>query len=238
MKIRPLPDLDLARIAVQPKELQRKQLEQMRFGRPPFSYNPLRSCFHDIFNVQPDMFGPVAPSEWRVVEDHLRRRCRTEEELVANVLVARGLHEFAVEARMLGRAQEFFPMAMSAGRKVAYWLSVVLALNDQPLVPFIDPRRSRGLTREARRFVFSMMHERIRAADPDYESVRLAIFQFDEGDNERRTPRLHTDEGVELFSLEEMESMVAATYDLWREVNDEREADTRRRADGTHGPLL
>jgi hypothetical protein len=83
-----------------------------------------------------------------------------------------------------------------------------------------------------------MMHERIRAADPDYENVRLAIFQFDEGDNERRAPKLYTDEGLELFSLEQMESMVAATYDLWREVNEERDTEIRRRAGGTRGPLL
>jgi hypothetical protein len=219
--------------------LQRKQLEQIRHGRPPFSYNPLRGCFHDIFNVQPEMFGPVAPSEWKVVEDRLRQKCRTEDELAANLLVARGLHEFAVDAQLLGRAQEFFPLAMSAGQKVNYWLSIILALNGQPLVPFIDPRRSsRGLTQDARRFVFSMMHERIRAADPDYESVTLAIFQFDDGDGERRLPRLYTDEGVQLFSLDEMERMVATTYSLWREVCEGREAEARRSAGGARGPLI
>jgi hypothetical protein len=234
-----LHDIDLARIAPRPIELQRKQLEQIRHGRPPFSYNPLRGCFHDIFNVQPEMFGPVAPSEWSIVEGRLRHKCRTEDELAANLLVARGLHEFAVEAQMLGRAQEFFPLAMSAGQKVNYWLPIVLALNGQPLVPFIDPRRSsRGLTQDARRFVFSMMHERIRAADPDYESVSLAIFQFDNGDDERRSPWLYTDEGVERFSLDQMEAMVATTYNLWREVCEGREAETRRRADGTRGSLL
>ena len=239
MKIRPLHDLDLARIAPRPVELQLKQLEQIRHGRPPFSYNPLRDCFHDIFNVQPEMFGPVAPSEWNIVEGRLRHKCRTEDELAANLLVARGLHEFAVKAQMLGRAQEFFPLAMSAGQKVNYWLSIVLALDGQPLVPFIDPRRSsRGLTQDARRFVFSMMHERIRAADPDYESVSLAIFQFDDGDGERRSPKLYTDEEVQLFSLDEMEAMVATTYRLWREVCEGREAETRRRADGTRGSLL
>jgi len=234
-----LHDIDLARIAPRPLELQRKQLEQIRHGRPPFSYNPLRDCFHDIFNVEPEMFGPVAPSDWSKVEGRLRRKCRTKDELDANVLVARGLHEFAFEAQMLGRAQEFFPLAMSAGQKVNYWLPIVLALDGQALVPFIDPRRSsRGLTQDARRFVFSMMHERIRAADPDYESVTLAIFQFDDGDGERRSPKLYTDEGVEMFSLEGMEAMVATTYNLWREVCEGREAETRRAAGGARGPLI
>lgn len=181
MKIRPLPEIDLARITTMPRDGQRKPLEQIRYGRPPFSYAPFRSRYHDIFNVQPAMFGPVAPTDWAIVEANLRRKCKSNEEITANLRVAKGLHEFTTAAQIMGRAQEFFPMAMSTGRKVTYWLPMILAIDERPLVPFIDPRRSRSLTKEGRRFVFSMMHERIRAADPDYANVGLGIFQFDEG---------------------------------------------------------
>ncbi|TSD85192.1 hypothetical protein FFK22_028575 [Mycobacterium sp. KBS0706] len=238
MKIRPLPDIDLARIAPLPEVMQRKQLEQIRYGRPPFSYGPLRSCFHDIFNVQPEMFGRVAATEWSVIEALLGRKCTSEEELQANLCVARGLYEFATASKLLGRAQEFFSLAMGTGRKVVYWLPMVLSLDGRPTVPFIDPRRSRGLTREARRFAFSMMHERIRAADPDYETVRFAIFQFGDVNGGQRDPILHTDDGLELFSLDQMESMVNVTYELWREVCEERDMDARRKATGTRGPLI
>jgi hypothetical protein len=238
VKIRPLPDIDLARIAPMPKDQQRRQLEQLRYGRPPFSYGPLRACFHDIFNVQPAMFGPVAPTDWSIIETQLHRRCRSDEELKANLAVARGLHHFAISTNLLGRAQDFFPLAMGAGQKVSYWLPMVLSHEGQPLVPFIDPRRSRGLTREARRFAFSMMHERIRAADPDYEAVRFAIFQFGEMVEDQRRPTLHTDADVVLFSLDELEAMVSATYALWQEVCEEREVEERRKATGTRGPLI
>ncbi|MFE0756018.1 hypothetical protein ACFW16_18805 [Inquilinus sp. NPDC058860] len=127
---------------------------------------------------------------------------------------------------------------MSVGQKFVYWLPMVLSLDGQPFVPFIDPRRSRGLTREGRRFAFSMMHERIRAADPDYEAVRFAIFRFGDMEGNKRPPILHTDEGVELFSLAQMEEMVEATYELWREVCEEREMETRRKASGRRGPLI
>ena len=140
----------------------------MRHGRPPFSYNPLRTCFHDIFNVQPEMFGLVEPTAWTIVEGRLRAKCRSEDELNANTAVARGLHDFATGARLLGREQEFYPLAVGAGRRVSYWLPMVLSHDDRPIIPFIDPRRSRGLSRAARRFVFSMMPEHIRAADPDW----------------------------------------------------------------------
>ena len=49
---------------------------------------------------------------------------------------------------------------------------------------------------------------------------------------------LHTDEGVELFSLDEMEAMVATTYELWREVCEEREMEMRREAGGMRGSLI
>ncbi|WP_119422954.1 type VI toxin-antitoxin system SocB family DNA replication inhibitor toxin [Desertibaculum subflavum] len=232
-----MPDIDLARIAPLPRELQRRQLEQIRFGRPPFSYGPLRGCLHDIFNVQPEMFGPVSPTDWAVIERHMLRKCKSDEELKANLAVARGLHGFAMDARMLGRGQDFFPLAMSTGRKVVFWLSMVLSLDGQPIVPFIDPRRTRGLNREARRFVFSMMNERVRAADPDFATVRFAIFQFGYSEEGHRQPRLYGDEGVSLFSFDELETMVKTTYEIWREVCEEREDEVRRKAVAS-GPLL
>lgn len=238
MKIRPLPDIDLARIAPLALAQQRKALEQIRYSHPPFSYGPLRGCLLDIFNVQPEMFGPVGRTSWNVIEGVLGKRCRSPEERKANLQVAKGLHHYATGSRILGRSQEFFPLGMSVGRKVAYWLPMVLIIDGRPLVPFIDPRRSRGLTAEGRRFAFSMMHERIRAADPDFASVRFGIIQFGDVEGDQRSPRFHTDGGVKLFSFDEMEAMVSATYDLWREVCEEREMETRREASGARGPLI
>jgi len=48
---------------------------------------------------------------------------------------------------------------------------------------------------------------------------------------------LFTDENVELCSLEELELMIASTYETWREVLEERERAERGRATGT-GPLI
>jgi hypothetical protein len=237
MKIRRLHDIDLARIAPMPRDCQRKSLEQIRLGYPRFSYDPLRSCFYDIFNVQYEMLGLVAPTDWGIVKAKLNRKCKSEAELTANLRVAKGLYEFA-GGGISGREQQFLPMAMGAGIKVAYWLSLILVKERQSLVPFIDPRASRGLTQIGRQFVFSMMHERIRVPDPDYTSVRFAILQFGEPDGDVRHPVLHTDNGVELFTLDEMERMVAGTYELWHEVCEERQATTRRKAGEMRGPLI
>lgn len=238
MTTRPLPDIDLARIAPQPYDMKRKSLEQMRGGRPPFSYKPVRSCFDDIFNIQPDLdFGSAEATHWSLVEEELTKRCRSEIELIHNKRVARGLHDFATSGRVMGRKHDFFPLAMGVGRKVTFWLPMVLAIDDQPHAIFVEPRRSRGLTAEGRRFAFSMMHERIRAADEDFADVCLAIVRFADPDGDRRDAQLFTDEGVDLYSLDELELMVASTYDMWSEVLEERDAETRRRGTGT-GSLI
>lgn len=236
--MRPLPDIDLARIAPQREDQKRKSLEQMKGERPPFSYKPLRLCFDDIFNIQPDLdFGVAEPTPWHRIESDLRKRAKSEVEFEHNKRVAKGLHEFASSERVMGRKHEFFPLAMGVGRKVTLWLPMIVAIEDRPHAIFIEPRRNRGLTAEGRRFAFSMMHERIRAADEDFANVGLAILRFGDPNEDRRDVQPYTDDGIDFHALDELETMVASTYEIWREVLEERERDARGKNSGT-GPLF
>jgi hypothetical protein len=236
--IRPLPDIDLARISPQRDDMKRKSLEQMKDGFSTFSYKPVRSCISDIFNVQPELdFGAAEPTPWAVIEAELRKRSKSVEEFTYNRRVALGLHDFATSGRVIGRKHEFFPLSMGMGQKVTFWLPMILAIDKRASAIFIEPRRTRGLTAEGRRFAFSMMHERIRAADEDFADVRLTIAQFGDPSEDRRAVKLHTEDGIELYSREDLEQMVASTYDMWREVLEERERKTRGKATGT-GPLI
>lgn len=238
MTIRPLPDIDLARIAPQRDDMKRKSLEQMKGGFSTFSYKPVRSCFSDLFNIQPELdLGIAEPTPWPVIELELEKRSKSDEEFTYNRRVALGLYDFATSGRVFGRKHDFFPLSMGMGRKVTFWLPMILAIDEQASALFIEPRRARGLTAEGRRFAFSMMQERIRAADEDFAEVRLTIAQFGDPSDGRRAVRLHTDEGVDLYTREELELMVASTYDMWREVLEERERAERGRATGT-GPLI
>jgi len=58
------------------------------------------------------------------------------------------------------------------------------------------------------------MHERIRAADPDFAEVELAVVQFARSENGPRTPVIFTDEKVTLFTFDELDQMVRETYEL------------------------
>jgi hypothetical protein len=236
VKIRRLPEIDLARIAPLPPTLKRSALEQHKAGFPPFDYHPFRSVVPDLVN-QADMFGPAEPTPWDRVEEQIRRRSRSAEELDANCGVARSLHAFAEYLGMTARRMEFFPLTLGAGARVVYWHPVLLMVEGRPVVPFFDPRRSRRLTEQGRRFVFSVMHERIRATDPDLADVELAVFQFDALDDGARFLRIHTAAGLPLFSFDDLDEMVADTNRVWMEVLSERDEEARRRG-GSRGPLL
>lgn len=235
---RMLPDTDLARIAPQRDDMKRKSLEQMKGGYSTFSYRPVRACFDDIFNIQAGLdFGSTPATPWATIEAELRKRCKSDEEFKYNKRVALGLHDFAKSGRVIGRREEFFPLGMGMGRKVTLWQSMIVAIDEAASAIFIEPRASKGLTAEGRKFAFSMMHERIRAEDEDFADVRLTIAQFYKPEDGRRAVHLYTDEGVELYSREELELMVASTYEMWMEVLAERERDARSEATGT-GPLI
>jgi hypothetical protein len=126
-----------------------------------------------------------------------------------------------------------FPIGLS--EKVVYWSQVVVAIDGRPVVPFFDPRRTKKLTSEARRFVFSVMHERIRV-DPDFANVRLAIIQFHNSDEGARAAIPYFDDDLELLGFEALDSMVRETYEIWHEVLMDREDENRGKT-GT-GPLF
>ena len=237
MTIPLLPDTDLARIAPMPDDQKRAALKQMKGGFSTFSYKHVRACFGDVFNLQIGMFAPVEPTPWEKINARLVKACKAGDELRNNTQIAKALHDYATSSNIAGRQHEFFPLAMGIGRKIALWLPMVLAIDEKPYAIFIDPRRSKGLTELGRRFVFSMMHERIRAADEDFAAVNLGIIRFADHDDGSRSVKLYSDSDAELYSLDQLESMVASTYRIWQEIVEEREADTRRKGTGT-GDLL
>ncbi|MHA7969620.1 type VI toxin-antitoxin system SocB family DNA replication inhibitor toxin [Rhizobium sp. CAU 1783] len=238
MKIRRLPEIDLARIAPLASDRKRVELERFKLARPTITYKPVRAWFADIFNVKPDLFAATDPTAWPVLERLIRAKATSEEERGANLLVAKGLYEFASTNALRSRSHNFFSLSLSVGEKVEYWLPMITALDGAPLVVFIDPRRGKRLTAEARRFVFSMMHEHIRAANPDFAEARFGILQFGDAAEDQRPVKFWTDAGIALYSFDELDQMVRETYDIWREVSEARESETRRKSAGGYGPLF
>jgi hypothetical protein len=176
---------------------------------------------------------------WEAVAAEVMRRCkRSDEEVSANLRVAEGLFRYAEALTLAGRRHEFFALPLGVIAKVNFWSPVVVAIDGRATVPFFDPRRAKKLTERGRRFAFSVMHERIRAADPDFSDVALAIYQFENTDAGMRPAKPYFDDGVSLFGFHDLADMTRETYEMWHEVLDEREEEVRRRAAGMKGDLL
>jgi hypothetical protein len=218
-----------------PTDQKWRELEQIELGHPPYSYGPVRNTISDVLNVQSDLIGPMPRTPWEKIQTAIRKRSRSDIEEKANLRVAEGLFDFVSNNEIVGRRYDIFPLQLGIGRKVVFWQPIILTLEGRPVIPFLDPRRAKRLTAQARRFVFSMMHERIRAADPDFADVTLGVVQFALSAKGPRPPVLFTDQGVELFSFEELDQMVSETYEIWKEVCEKRTADTRRRGTGGGG---
>lgn len=240
MKIRNLPETDLARIAPHSDDEKWKKLQQIKDGRPPFSYRGLHKCYSDIFTIGHELLDSVdsmPPTQWPAIERKLRRLCCSHKELEHNKRVAKGLHEFAISKGIVGRTQEFPPLAMDARWRVTYWLPFILNIEERPTAVFVDPRRNMGLSTKGRRFVFSMMQEGIRSAYEDYADVDLAVIRFSDPDGNRRIVKFYAGEGIEFYSREELEKMIASTYAIWIEVLEGRQQDARRQS-GSKGSLI
>lgn len=240
MKTRLLPDLDLARIAPLQTDQKWNALKQMKLGHPPYSYQPMRRALLEILNVDAGPLGMVPRAPWAQIAEEIAKRARSDHEELANLAVANALYGFADDHLIAGQRHEFFPLAVGLTGKVSYWVPAVISMDGRPTIPFIDPRRAKGLTKEGRRFAFSVMHERIRVADPDFSDVELGIVQFDtqmQGERVVRMPKLYTASDVELFEFDTIDAMVRETYEIWHAVLSERDAEARRRGTGTTGPL-
>jgi hypothetical protein len=206
--------------------------DRLNVSHPPYKYVPLRKSLAEILNVQTGFLTPVARASFSRIARAIGAESRSPEELTANLRVAQALYDYADTARLEGRSLEVFPLSVGAGTKLVFWHSFLVVKDGEPIIPFFDPRRTTTkLTAQARRFVFSTMHERIRASDPDFAEVKLAIFQFTAPEKGPRVPVMHTDQGLALFGFEELEAMVAETYEIWTDVYARRiKTPPRRRA--------
>lgn len=224
MKFDRLGETELARNAPLSPEQQRKNLLKILGGEARVWYAPVRKLYGDIFNVGSALFGPGVTVSVSVIEQILLKTCGSDRMRKHNLAVARSLYGYCVRENIHGIAHKFGYMHMGrAAGDVCYWLPMILTIRGQATVVFIDPRRPQSqLSSDGQRFVLSMMHEHIRKPDPDFAQVQLAVIQFDDGGGVAGAPILHTANGVTLYSHNELQDMVDATYKLWGQLHAER----------------
>lgn len=238
LKIRRLPETDLARIAPMDRDAKWRALQRQNTGFSSITYDPVRGQTLNIYNARPPLFTEPTDTDWATVERLIRKAGRNEAERESNSVVGALLYQFIRERRIAAIQRDHGRFAIRIGDAVRYWDNAVLIDGDDLLIPFPDYRRSFTLGAEGRRFAASVMHHRIRAQNPaELGQAKLAVFTFPEvANSDERLVRMIVvpDEG--LYSAEELAAMISETYDLWADVLAERAQEARR--SGTTGDLL
>lgn len=233
MKIRRLSEIDLARIAPLDREEKLHRLRILKAGRPPHTYNPFRRSLGDILNLQPELFAGGPYTDWQKIEANVKKLATTDTEEHFNLAVAEALYDFGVSEGILSYRKAIAPWAVGYGQSVTYWWNLYTIVDGRPCFLFVDPRLSNPLTQSARLFSLSIMHERIRVPDPDFNDARLLIVQFGKGEKGKRVVRLFDDSDVDLYSFDQLNEMIDETYQLWLQVLSEREEDAKKRPTGS-----
>ncbi len=227
MKIRRIPETDLARITVLDPQSQWTQLKRLRNFKPPHTYKPTKTCVPDILNEQGPFTGSE-PTPWDKIDELIAKTATHQKEYEYNRAVAYSLHGFCTEHRIVSRRKPIAPWPVGFGHHVVYWWDLYCLLESRAVIPFIEPRLNNPMTALARLFAFSLIHERVRVSDPDFADAALLILQFGKGEEGYRPIRPHWAEGLHLFDSGEINEMVSTTYRIWKEVLSEREEMERK----------
>jgi hypothetical protein len=200
-------------------------LRQVKSGGGSGSYEPTRRKLPDIVNRRAGAFTS-RPTSWARIESDLERMSKTPHEERMNKTASKAIRQYCAENNMEARELEGFPLSFSIGVKLRCWSPALFLYDDRTAAPFFDMRRTYRLTRDGRRFMFSVMHIALRENNPDYQDVELEILHLT--DTSERKIRLISERGMRLFSYDELEAMVRETYRLWESVLDERRGASAR----------
>lgn len=224
MKVPRLNETDLARFAVMNPERREAALKRHKSGFAPYSLEPARSQFAEIMNCVGDLLSPipVAKTKLETIEASILRKCTKDDAKANNLEVVRLLFEHFQQLEQPSRKFHFPTLKIGSDHFAKYWLDFFSIEDGRPTAIFVDPRGSKGLSPEARRLVFSMQHIGIRQFNPDFENARLNIIQLARS-GEKRSLRLYSSENIELMPYEEALRLVAETYEIWADINSDRE---------------
>lgn len=232
MKLRRLPETDLARIAPLAAAEKRKRLEAHKLTGGSWSYDPAKAQYFNIANpVNPLGLRSEAPSQAQIAE-LLRAQCKWNEQLSSCVQITEVFAEWFKETATDAFEFRVPGMAIGALGSVRYWENFAVLIDEKPTFIWTDCRRQRGLDELGLKFAFSMMHQQIRMTYPDYFEAGLGILQYPCVGKTERVALMRDASEVELFSLAELTAMIEETYSIWQDVLTDRGREEPKRAGG------
>lgn len=232
MKNKLLPDTDLARVALFESDKKREALRRFKGGYSTLSYKPFRDAVSGIFNARKSLFDDLPQIDWDQIEAAIKRSCSRADWFDPNRILAEALYDYVQSASCKAVEKDFLAVPIGFGARLKLWHDFYYIQDGAPVICFMDPRRSGGLTETGRRFAFSVMHHNL--AQGDFSGARFQIFQFPNADDEgkKRVAKVHDFNEADLLSETEVNAAINDTYKIWQEVLEEREQEIRRAAGG------
>jgi hypothetical protein len=225
-KSRSLPETDLARTALLPDDQKRIILRGVKSFKPPHSFSPLRKVVPALYQARASLFD-LPKRNWDDIEAAIRSYCRTTPHWVdPNLGIAKKLFDFN-QKRAFNAIEWDFPfIPVGFGAKIKFWHDFYSIQDDRPVLAFVDPRLTDGLSPLGRLFIFSAMHHQFAVGD--FEGARFEIL---------RLPRDHYtgERCVEVFTFNEsdvidlptLNEAIDRTFKIWNEILAERAAEAR-----------
>jgi hypothetical protein len=183
-------------------------------------YKGVKINLGGILNLALNSRLPASPATKKQIKNAVARACISTRDFKGNQSVAEGLYNYVVEHNIIAATFDFPPVSLGSAGLRSFWEPYLLRIDGKKYVPFFDFRQGpRRLTREARRFIFSIQHTHIRLANPtEYADVGFVIFQFTAPINRVRNAIAYFDTGISFWNDQEIGAMIDAVYRTLDEI--------------------
>jgi hypothetical protein len=228
-----LPETDLARSALLPDDQKRIVLRGVKTFKPPYSFTPVRKTAAALYEARSSLIA-LPTRTWPDIEAAIRSYCKNNSHWVdPNLEVARALFDFNQRRALKAVEWEFGIVPVGFGAKIKFWHDFYSIQDGGPVLSFIDPRLTDGVTPLGRIFMFSAMRHKI--AIGDFEDARLEIIRFPRNRyTGKRDVEVFTFDDRDVVDENTLNEAIDRTYKIWWQILAERTAKTPP-ATGTEG---
>lgn len=211
MKSIRLPETDIANLAFKSYETKISFLTNwLKPKQIKGSYEPLRRSVGEAANVSLPLLPDIGSSTLAQLEGLVIKECKGNARLISmNLAPVKAIRDFVQKHGAEADFLEELPIVLHHGMRYAFWAPILVRYDGVARIIFFDLRRTGGLDDGGFHVCFSIMHERFRALNPDYETVRFEAWKF--SNNASRTIRV-VSEWREPISYHSIVSDVAETY--------------------------
>jgi hypothetical protein len=183
-------------------------------------YKGVKTNLGGILNLALNARVPASLITKKQIKTAVARACISSREIKGNQSVAEGLYNYVVEHNVSAAVFDFPAVALGRAGLRSFWEPYLLKIDGKKYISFFDFRLGpRRLTREARRFIFSIQNTFIRLANPtEFGDVGFVIFQFTAPINRVRQAVAYFDTGISFWRDEQIGAMIDAVYRALDEI--------------------